>query len=59
MATNVRPTAAQTGIPAPRTGTTVPGTGTPTQREPSVPAFETSRQRWTGYVAAITRIALG
>ena len=59
MATNVRTNAAQTGIPAPRTSSTVPGTGTPTQREPSVPAFDTPRQRWTGYVAAIMRISLG
>lgn len=38
--------------PAPRPTTT-------TQREPSVPAPDTARQRWTGYVAAIARISLG
>jgi thiosulfate dehydrogenase [quinone] large subunit len=58
MANDVRTNTAQAGIPAPRTSA-VPGTGTPTQQEPSVPAFVTPRQRWTGYVAAITRIALG
>jgi thiosulfate dehydrogenase (quinone) large subunit len=52
MTTTARP-------PAPRTSTSVPRATTTTPREASVPAPETTTQRWTRYVAAITRISLG
>ena len=52
MTTTARP-------PAPRTSSSAPRVSTATYREPATAAPETTGQRWTRYVAAITRISLG